>query len=214
MTQHDSQPRDVTFAEAREQLYARETSADETIERAQAATEDALRDLDEQMASQATQDFAAGNVGLGVDIVEIDRMRKLLERSPHFKEYVFSPDEQAYCNRKSSPETHYALRFAAKEAVLKALGTGFSEGIGVRDIEVRRNAKGKPIVVLRGAALDAARKRGVYEIPLSLSYTHTEAVACAMVITEQSRKAREERVDPREELARQFKETRSILDDL
>ena len=214
MTQDGSQSREVTFAEAREQLYAVETSADADVQCAQEATENALQALDEQMAGQTVQDFEAGNVGLGVDIVEIDRMRKLLERSPHFKEYVYSPDERAYCDRKSSPETHYALRFAAKEAVLKALGTGFSEGIGVRDIEVRRNAKGKPIVVLRGAALEAARKRGVQGIPLSLSYTHNEAVACAMAITEQSRKAREDRIDPREELARQFKETRNILDDL
>ena len=149
-----------------------------------------------------------------VDIVEIERMRKILDRSPSFSRLVFSADEQEYCEKSASPETHYALRFAAKEAVVKALGTGFSEGIGVLDIEVRRNAKGRPFVVLRGAAKDIAKKRGVRDIPLSLSYTHTEAVACAMAITESSKKASEERIDPMEELTRKFKETRSMLDDL
>lgn len=158
--------------------------------------------------------FDAENVGLGVDIVEIERMRKILGRSPSFSRLVFSADEQEYCEKSASPETHYALRFAAKEAVVKALGTGFSEGIGVLDIEVRRNAKGRPFVVLRGAAKDIAKKRGVRDIPLSLSYTHTEAVACAMAITESSKKASEERIDPMEELTRKFKETRSMLDDL
>jgi holo-[acyl-carrier protein] synthase len=158
--------------------------------------------------------FDSENVGLGVDIVEIEHMRKILQRSPSFSRVVFSADEQEYCEKMGSPETHYALRFAAKEAVVKALGTGFSEGIGVLDIEVRRNAKGRPVVVLRGAAKDIAAKRGVRDIPLSLSYTHTEAVACAMAITESSRKATRERIDPMEELTRKFKETRSMLDDL
>ncbi len=214
MTQSDKLQEGMTLAQARDELYASCVTLDVDAQDAQRATEDALRDLDEQASASGARDFELGNVGLGVDIVEIERMRAILARSPHFKEYVYSPDERAYCDRTSSPETHYALRFAAKEAVLKALGTGFSEGIGARDVEVRRNAKGRPVVVLHAAALDAAVKRGVREIPLSLSYTHSEAVACAMAITEDSRKAQEERTDPREELARQFKETRSILDEL
>ena len=60
--------------------------------------------------------------GLGVDIVEIDRMRAALERTPRLKERLFSAEERAYCDKRSRPEVHYALRFAAKEAVLKALG--------------------------------------------------------------------------------------------
>ena len=83
-----------------------------------------------------------GQVGLGVDIVEIERMRRILERTPSFARKVFSEAERAYCDGKAQPEVHYATRFAAKEAVVKALGTGFSEGIGVRDIEVRRTSKG------------------------------------------------------------------------
>ena len=154
-----------------------------------------------------------GQVGLGVDIVEIERMRRILARTPSFKRRVFSEAERAYCDGKASPETHYATRFAAKEAVVKALGTGFSEGIGVRDIEVRRTSKGRPYAVLTGRAREVARELGVRELPISLSYTHTEAVACAMAITDDSVRAAEERIDPMEELARRFKEARALLDE-
>ena len=157
---------------------------------------------------------ADGQVGLGVDIVEIARMRRILERTPNFRTRVFSEDERVYCDGTATPEVHYATRFAAKEAVLKALGTGFSEGIGVRDVEVRRNTKGRPYVVLSGRAKEVAAEKGVRELPLSLSYTHTDAVACAMAITEDSVRAAEERVDPMEELARQFKKARSLLDEM
>ncbi len=155
-----------------------------------------------------------GQVGLGVDIVEIERMRRILARTPSFARKVFSEAERAYCDAKANPEVHYATRFAAKEAVVKALGTGFSEGIGVREIEVRRTTKGRPYVVLTGRAREVARDQGVREMPLSLSFTHTEAVACAMAITEDAVSAAKKRVDPMDELARQFKEARSMLDDL
>ena len=155
-----------------------------------------------------------GQVGLGVDIVEIERMRRILARTPSFARKVFSEAERAYCDAKANPEVHYATRFAAKEAVVKALGTGFSEGIGVRDIEVRRTTKGRPYVVLTGRAREVARDQGVREMSLSLSFTHTEAVACAMAITEDAVSAAKKRVDPMDELARQFKEARSMLDDL
>ena len=155
-----------------------------------------------------------GAVGLGVDIVEIERMRKILRRSPAFARKVFSCEECCYCDATSQPEVHYATRFAAKEAVLKALGTGFSEGIGVRDVEVRRTSKGRPYAVLSGRAKQVAQSLGVRELPLSLSFTHTDAVACAMAITEGSVRAQQQRRDPMEELARQFKEARTLLDDL
>ena len=155
-----------------------------------------------------------GAVGLGVDIVDIARMKRILERTPSFARKVYSDEERAYCLDKATPEVHFATRFAAKEAVVKALGTGFSGGIGVRDIEVRRTSKGRPYVVLSGRAKEVARELGVRELPLSLSYTHTEAVACAMAITEASVRAAEERVNPMEELARQFKEARGMLDEL
>lgn len=155
-----------------------------------------------------------GQVGLGVDIVEIARVRRILERTPSFRTRVFSEEERAYCDATANPEVHYATRFAAKEAVVKALGTGFSRGIGVRDIEVRRNAKGRPYVVLSGRAKQVAAEQGVRELPLSLSFTHTDAVACAMAITEESVRAQEQRVNPMEELAKQFKEARKMLDEM
>ncbi len=157
---------------------------------------------------------ADGAVGLGVDIVEIERMRKILKRSPAFSRKVFSREECCYCDATAAPEIHYATRFAAKEAVLKALGTGFSEGISVRDVEVKRTSKGRPFAVLTGRAKEVAKEMGVRELPLSLSYTHTEAVACAMAITDGSMRATEQRRDPMEELSRQFKEARAMLDDL
>ncbi len=167
-------------------------------------------------SSQVASAFDAvdGAVGLGVDIVEIERMRKILKRSPAFARKVFSCEECCYCDATAQPEVHYATRFAAKEAVLKALGTGFSEGIGVRDVEVRRTTKGRPYAVLSGRAKQVAQALGVRELPLSLSFTHTDAVACAMAITEGSVRAQQQRRDPMEELARQFKEARTMLDEL
>ncbi len=155
-----------------------------------------------------------GTVGLGVDIVDIARMKKILARTPSFRTRVYSEAEQKYCDATTLPEVHYATRFAAKEAVLKALGTGFSEGIGVRDIEVKRTSKGRPYVVLKRRAQKVADEQGVRELPLSLSYTHTEAVACALAITEESLRATEARVNPVEELAQRFKEARTMLDDM
>ena len=152
--------------------------------------------------------------GVGVDLVEIARMEEAICRRPRLKRRLFTDAERAYCDAHAHPEVHYATRFAAKEAVLKALGTGFSEGIGWLDVEVRRTAKGRPYVVLTGRAREVARERGVREIPISLSYTHTDAVACAMAITDDAVAAQERRRDPMEELTRQFKEARTMLDDL
>lgn len=158
--------------------------------------------------------FASEKVGLGVDIVEIARMRDILARTVSFAEKNFSEAEREYCDAKAAPEVHYATRFAAKEAVLKALGTGFSDGIWTRDVEVRRTSKGRPYVVLTGRAREVAREKGVREIPISLSFTHDEAVACAMAITEDAVSAAKKRVDPMEDLAKQFKDARAMLDDL
>ena len=114
-------------------------------------------------SSQVEAAFGAveGAVGLGVDIVEIERMRKILKRSPAFARKVFSAEECRYCDATAQPAVHYATRFAAKEAVLKALGTGFSQGIGARDVEVRRTSKGRPYAVLTGCAKQVAQALGV-----------------------------------------------------
>ena len=169
---------------------------------------------EEDAASSEGKSFIEGSVGLGVDIVEVARMQRILQRSPSFATRVFSEGECRYCNRCANPATHFALRFAAKEAVVKALGTGFADGIDVRDIEVERARNGRPTVKLSGRALEISEQLGVRELSLSLSYTHTDAVACAMAVTESSVKATEKRKDPMEELSRQFKEVRGMLDEL
>lgn len=155
------------------------------------------------------------SVGLGVDIVEIERMRAVLERTPAFARKVFTPDEQAYCNAKANPATHYAARFAAKEAVCKALGTGIlAHGVRMTDVEVVRDSRGKPAVALHGRAAEAACAQGVIDVPLSLTYTHNVAVANAVAITKDSQKEREKRRDMKAELAQQFKSARAMLDEL
>jgi holo-[acyl-carrier protein] synthase len=151
--------------------------------------------------------------GLGVDIVEIDRMRKALERHPGMKERLFSAEERAYCDKRSRPEVHYALRFAAKEAVLKALGTGFA-GMRFKDVEVVRENTGRPVPRLSGKAAERAEQLGIVEMHLSLSFTHSTAVASAVAITEGSRPRKDERPDPMAQLAADFKEARALLDDV
>jgi holo-[acyl-carrier protein] synthase len=148
--------------------------------------------------------------GLGVDMVEIDRMATALRRHPRMKERIFSEAERAYSEGRNRPEIHYAMRFAAKEAVLKALGTGFS-GMKFTDVEVGRDAGGRPVPRLSGRAAEVAEEQGVVELHLSLSYTHTTAVASAVAM-----KAREtgDVLDPAAQRAAAFKDARGLLDDL
>lgn len=154
-------------------------------------------------------------VGLGVDIVEIERMKAVLARTPAFARKAFTPEERAYCDARPNSAAHYAARFAAKEAVCKALGTGIlAHGVRMTDVEVVRDGRGKPAVALYGKAAEAARDQGVVEVPLSLSYTYSVAVANAVAITEESKVEREKRRDAKADLARRFKSVRSMLDDL
>lgn len=147
-------------------------------------------------------------------MLEIARMERVLERRPNFARRVFTEEERAYCDRSARPAEHYAARFAAREAVLKALGTGFAEGIGLRDVSVTRDESGRPRVVLSGRAAQVARERGVREIALSISHTHDVAVANAIAVTDDARPAPDERRDAARELARSFREARSVLDEL
>ena len=147
--------------------------------------------------------------GLGVDIVEIDRMAAALERHPRMKDRLFSAEEQAYCESRNRPEVHYALRFAAKEAVLKALGTGFS-GMKFTDVEVTRDARGRPVPALSGRAAEVAEELDVIEMHLSLSYTHATAVASAVAIRPSGTAPAP---DPVTRRAAAFKEARTLLDE-
>ena len=156
---------------------------------------------------------AENPVGLGVDIVEIDRMRRVLARSRAFRDRVFTEEERAYCESTPNPAAHYACRFAAREAVLKALGTGFGS-VGYRDVWVRRTPTGRPVAMLSGGALAAARAQSIREIALSLSFTHDEAVACAIAINEAAAEAARKRPDSEALRQREFKANLDVLDDL
>jgi len=123
-------------------------------------------------------------LGTGIDLVENDRMRDLLTRwGARFKNRVFLPAEQRYCDAKALPWLHYAGRFAVKEAVSKAFGTGFGPHIGLLDIEVVRNAAtGAPSVQLQSRAAELAASRGVASVLVSLAHTRNYAVAHALLI--------------------------------
>ena len=149
--------------------------------------------------------------GIGVDMLEIARMQQAIERRPHFIRRMFTDAERAYCERTARPAEHYAARFAAREAVLKALGTGFSSGIGFQDVSVERDQLGRPQARL---AAQIAAEQGVQEIALSISYTRDIAVANAVAVTNAVKPKVDQKEDAAQELARSFKEARSVLDEL
>ncbi len=122
-------------------------------------------------------------VGLGLDIAEIDRIEAAIGRhGAPFIERLFTPGEVAYCESHKNRFERYAARFAAKEAAMKALGTGWRHGVRWRDIEVTREAEGKPVLRLAGVARELAGRLGVKNI--SLSITHSGNLALAQVIFE------------------------------
>jgi holo-[acyl-carrier protein] synthase len=122
-------------------------------------------------------------VGLGVDIAEVPRMQAAIERRGQpFLKRVFTPKEIEYCERFKNKFERYAGRFAAKEAAMKALGTGWRNGVRWIDLEVVREKSGRPTLKLAGEAAKIAARLGVQHI--SLSITHTEAQALAQVIFE------------------------------
>lgn len=152
--------------------------------------------------------------GIGVDMLEIDRMERVLKRRPNFARRVFTDEERAYCERCARPAEHYAARFAAREAVVKALGTGFAQGVSFRDVSVGRDESGRPKVLLGGRAAEIARERGIREIALSISHTHDVAVANAIAVTDDVRPAPDAKRDAERALANSFKEARAVLDEL
>jgi holo-[acyl-carrier protein] synthase len=117
---------------------------------------------------------------LGIDLIEIKRVKKVKEKwGRRFLERVYTPKELGYCLRKKYPEGSLAGRFAAKEAVMKALGTGLSSGVSWKDIEIINDGKGKPEVLLYGKTKKLLGKRKVL---ISISHTKEDAVAQAMII--------------------------------
>lgn len=120
--------------------------------------------------------------GIGVDIVEINRIQQVLADNKRFTERVFAPAEVEYCEGKARKAQHYAARFAAKEAFFKALGTGWRDGMGWHEIIVENDRLGKPQIHLSGKTLEIFQGRGLESIHLSISHEKVHAVA--MVVLE------------------------------
>jgi holo-[acyl-carrier protein] synthase len=122
-------------------------------------------------------------ISIGIDIIEVERIRQTLRRTPRFGERVFTETERTYClGRGVNAAQHYAARFAAKEATLKALKTGWSGGIAWHDIEILSEDSGAPYVKLTNRTLEVYKESGANAIHLSIS--HTSQLAVAQVILE------------------------------
>ncbi|HET6890987.1 MAG TPA: holo-ACP synthase [Pyrinomonadaceae bacterium] len=117
-------------------------------------------------------------VSIGIDIIEVRRIREVLERTPGFKRRVFTASEQAYCDgRGAVAAQHYAARFAAKEAALKALKTGWRGGIAWQDIEVVSRDNGAPYLIFHGKVLELIQDSGATSVHVSMSHTTEHAIA-------------------------------------
>jgi holo-[acyl-carrier protein] synthase len=121
-------------------------------------------------------------LGLGIDIIEVARIEASHERfGERFLNRILLPEEIRYCLSHRKPGPFLAVRFAAKEAISKAFGTGIGAQLGWLDMEVRRRESGEPFVVLHGAALKLLEERGAQGVLLSLSHTQVYAVAVAVL---------------------------------
>lgn len=121
-------------------------------------------------------------IGTGIDIIEIERIAARVGRDTGFRELVFSKDEINYCDSKTFPFQHYAARFAAKEAFLKAIGRGWDSGLSLFEIEIVNEPNGKPGLRLSGQTEKELESLGIHLIHLSLS--HLKDIATAIVILE------------------------------
>jgi holo-[acyl-carrier protein] synthase len=117
-------------------------------------------------------------VGTGIDIAQVPRIGQSIERfGDRFLRRVFTEGEIRYCESKANRIERYAARFAAKEAAMKALGTGWNRGVRWRDVEVRRQPGGRPIIAFHGKAAEFAAQLGAVHVALSLSHTAEQAIA-------------------------------------
>jgi holo-[acyl-carrier protein] synthase len=120
--------------------------------------------------------------GIGIDMIEVDRVAEKIGKEKGFRELVFSANEIAYCETKTNKYEHYAARFAAKEAFLKALGTGWANGIAFNEIEIYHDTNGKPLLQLLGNTALQAATINIRQIAVSL--THVKSIASAIIIIE------------------------------
>ena len=121
-------------------------------------------------------------IGIGVDVIECSRIQHSIERfGDRFLHRVFTDGEIEYSMSMKFPERHLAARFAGKEAVAKAFGTGIGKAMGWRNIDIRKKESGEPFLVFSGPAEAFAAKRGVASALITLSHTENYAVACAVL---------------------------------
>ena len=122
-------------------------------------------------------------LGIGIDVVENARIADAIRsQGDHFIQKIYQAAEADYCRAMKDPAPHFAVRFAAKEAVSKAFGTGFVGQFGWKDIEVRRKASGEPFIVLHRGAAELAKRLGICSVFISLSHSQDYAVANAILI--------------------------------
>ena len=120
--------------------------------------------------------------GIGTDIIEVERIHKVMDRDIGFRDKIFTPHEIEYCESKRHKYQHYAARFSAKESFLKAIGTGWRFGIRFGDIEVTHDDLGKPEINVYGKAKEWCEKESISKIHVSLS--HLKEITTAVVIVE------------------------------
>jgi holo-[acyl-carrier protein] synthase len=121
-------------------------------------------------------------VGIGTDIIEVERIERLLSKQKRLKERIFTQNEIDYCEQKKNKNQNYAARFAVKEAFLKAIGTGWRQGATFKEIGVVNNEKGKPELILSGTVKRISEEMGVTNIQVSIS--HLKDLAIGTVILE------------------------------
>ena len=125
-----------------------------------------------------------GIFGIGTDITETSRIAKMIEKHDSiFLDRVYTKKEQEYCGLRKAAVQHYAGRWAAKEAILKAMGTGWSKGIHWTDIEINNKMGGAPLVVLHGEAQSICDQNSIKEILISISHYQEYATAFATAVT-------------------------------
>jgi holo-[acyl-carrier protein] synthase len=123
-------------------------------------------------------------IGLGTDIVEIVRIGRMVERHGElFLQRVYTEGEIRYCQRRKECYPHFAGRWAAKEAVMKTLGTGWTRGVGWQDIEVQSAKSGQPSIAIHGGARDHANQLGIDEILITISHCRAYATATAIAVS-------------------------------
>jgi holo-[acyl-carrier protein] synthase len=123
--------------------------------------------------------------GIGIDMIEVERIAGKIGKEQGFRELVFSVNEINYCETATNKYEHYAARFAAKEAFFKAMGTGWTEGTAFNEIEITPDENGKPLLILTGITAVSMQQKGIGNISVSLS--HVKAMAMAVVIIESVR---------------------------